>query len=468
MTTNFNYQNIALAQIVGMFDAAPGAVYLNQFANTLASGTERLDLATTLVQTDQFRRLYSDSDTNDLFATEYIDRLVGSTVSDVHKSWAIDWLTNKLNGGDSKSSVMLDAIDELQGVDFDNLNWGQAAQFFANKINVAAEYSMIHRNSAASLDDLRAVLSEVTADPTPINGEVIFSLDFENRDLGEYTREEQEADMQRTGKLDNHQHMIEQMNNDNMLKVTLPQGELKKGLQSYINFDQDHEALSLRFDIRFGDGFDWAAGGKLPGLSGVAENSNNATGEREPLALEDGYDAFSLRSMYREDGRQVQYRYDIEEFTQDDAYLLGDEAYSFETGVTYEFEQWVIVNNPGAHNGIVMTWINGQLVAARNDYLLRSSDNYGINKLLVDIWAGGKENNFRPSVDSHVFIDDLLVQTLADYDDLQSALNTDSTLSESIDSNSNILASELELNYPSTEVPVEMPGIMQADTTDLF
>lgn len=468
MATDF--QNTVLALVVGMFDAAPGATYLDQFTAVLNNGSERSALAESLVQTSAFKGIYPDSLSNQQFANQYIDALVGSNASEASKAWAIGWMSGKLDADETRAEVMLQTIDALQGISFDHPSWGPAAQLFANKVTAAAEYSVIQRNSADSVEALRIPFSEVTADPAVISGEVIFSQDFDHRDLGDYSLAEYQADMGRgPGGNDNQLHTIEQVDNDNMLKVTLQQGVLKEGLQSYISLGQDYEALSFRFDIRFGEGFDWAHGGKMPGLSGVG-GDNNATGQREPLALEDGYDGFSLRSMYREDGRPVQYRYDLEQSEQDDAYQLGDNTYSFETGVTYTLEQWVILNTSGEQNGIVLTWIDGQLVAARNDYLLRSSDEYGINKVLIDIWAGGSTDAFRPSQDSYVFIDDLVVTTLAEYEGGQSSFTSEVQLTSQVtplEFSSEIQSADSGLDITS-ENSVEITGVGQTDTIDLF
>ncbi|MCO4759078.1 MAG: hypothetical protein KC477_13745 [Oceanospirillaceae bacterium] len=463
-------QNTVLALVVGMFDAAPGATYLNQFTAVLDNGAGRSALAESLVQTSAFQGIYSSDLSNQQFAAAFITTLVGENASDASKDWAISWMAGKLDAHETRAEVMLQTIDALQGISFEHPSWGQAAQLFANKISAAAEYSVIQRSSADSMETLRSPFSEVTADPAVISGEVIFSQDFDHRDLGDYSLTEYQEDMGRgPGGNDNQLHTIEQVDNDNMLKVTLQQGVLKEGLQSYISLGQDYEALSFRFDIRFGEGFDWAHGGKMPGLSGVG-GDNNATGQREPLAVEDGYDGFSLRSMYREDGRSVQYRYDLEQSEQDDAYQLGDNSYSFETGVTYTLEQWVILNTAGEQNGTVLTWIDGQLVAARNDYLLRSSDEYGINKVLIDIWAGGSTDAFRPSQDSYVFIDDLIVTTLADYEGGHSSFTSEIQLTSQatpLDSASEIQAADQGGDI-SIEESVEITGVGQVGTLDLF
>lgn len=423
------YQSVVLSLTVGLFDAAPGVGYLSKFNQRLVEGETREELATYFTQTGAFQKLYSDSLSNSAFAEKFITSLVGASVEEVSKNWAVQWLENQLNGGASKAEVMLVAIDNLQRVDFSDSSWGNASRLFANKVTAAAQHSILEKVASDSLTKLQAPLKTITSDVDVSTGEKVFSLDFDNRSVGEYLQSDYAQDFGTAGKLD-HSHaendstvghqVVEQGLGDNALRVTLPEGDRKTGLQSYIELEENHEALSLRYEVAFEDGFDWSVhGGKLLGLSGVASDSSNATGGRNPLIGQYGddfYEGFSARSMFRENGEFEQYRYDLEAAGKSDLFRLGDNIFSFQSGKTYVIEQHIVMNTPGIANGTILTWINGQLVGAANDYQLRASYDYGINKLLVDIWTGGSNDNFNPKTTSYVTVDDIVVQTLPEYD----------------------------------------------------
>lgn len=406
------YQSSVLSLIVGMFDAAPGASYLDEFTNALIGGANQAALAKSLSQTDAFKQLYSEGGSADEFATSFINTVVGDSASAENKAWAVDWATQKLNAGVSRSDVILQVVDALQKMSKDDANWGNTAQLFENKVLAAEQFSIVQKQSASRVEDLQAVVKDSTAEPPTADSLIVFSQDFDHRVSGSYTDEQIAEDMgiklttvQGNAKT-NDLIAIDTVDGDQMLKVTLPAGEVQSGFQVYPELPQHYQQLYFSYNVRFQDGFDWKKGGKLPGFMGKAADSKNPSGGRELSE----YDGFSLRGMYREDGKFVQYRYDTAVNGQDDELKVDGEVFKFKTGVTYKVEQFVSVNTPGVADGTVTTWVDGVQVLSENNYNLSPNGEYGISTLFVDVWAGGGDaTSFAPSHNSVIWIDDLMV-----------------------------------------------------------
>jgi hypothetical protein len=115
-------QHTAVIKLVtGMFDAAPGAVYLGQLTGYVeavsgaAPGVEPIrSLANALTATAAFQSLYPPFLTDNQFATRFIDRLLGDAVGDSEAmAWAVSWINGLLASGMSRGDVIYDAIAAL-------------------------------------------------------------------------------------------------------------------------------------------------------------------------------------------------------------------------------------------------------------------------------------------------------------------------------------------------------------------
>lgn len=152
--------------VVGMFDAAPGSVYLNELVSFIEAGNSTAKLVDALTKTSIFTSsaYYPAYLTNTEFATKFVNALVGNAAADAEKQWAIDWMAGMLNAGKSRAEVIKTAIDALDSVKYDDAKWGKAAQQFDNQVKVAEYYSVTMGQAVTDLNTLKSVIANVTAE----------------------------------------------------------------------------------------------------------------------------------------------------------------------------------------------------------------------------------------------------------------------------------------------------------------
>ena len=99
-----------LKLVAGMFNAAPGAAYLNEFTNAFVDLNKDLGaLANALGQTGAFQSLYPSHLTADEFANKFLDTLGLKANTE-----AQDWVKAKVNAGESYASVIFQALVALE------------------------------------------------------------------------------------------------------------------------------------------------------------------------------------------------------------------------------------------------------------------------------------------------------------------------------------------------------------------
>lgn len=146
----------------------------------------------------------------------------------------------------------------------------------------------------------------------------------------------------------------------------------------------DHACL--RYQVRFPDGFDFVKGGKLPGLYGGDAPSGGHQA--------DGYNGFSLRLMWREDGQGELYTYVAEP---QDAYgvSIGRGNWRFPRGEWVSVELEAMLNTPGKQDGVVRVWVAGQPVVERTDIVYRDTPALGVDGLMFSTFFGGTGESWR-------------------------------------------------------------------------
>lgn len=169
MAISSQQQTQLLQMTVGLFNAAPGTVYMNQFATMLNNGVGVVDLVKSLANSSAFINLYPVFDTNKDFATKYMNNLLGNTVSTTNKTWATNWMTSQLEAGATRGDAILSVLVALLGISPDSSDWGGAVKQFNNKIAVAEYYTMTKNGSATDLATLQGTVSNVNSDATSIN-----------------------------------------------------------------------------------------------------------------------------------------------------------------------------------------------------------------------------------------------------------------------------------------------------------
>ena len=200
------------------------------------------------------------------------------------------------------------------------------------------------------------------------------------------------------------------------LRVNLAEGT-HTGLNTVYKFQeeigQEPEAIYFRYYLRLGD--DWnqtVMGGKMPGISGTY-NVAGWGGRRS-----DGTNGWSARGQY------------ILTMPSDNPLAgttpMGNYVYHADMGGNYgdtwlwqrnyrgyivknqwyAVEQYVKLNTPGAHDGILRTWIDGQLAFDKTDIRFRDVDTLKIEQIWMNVYHGGRSAS---PYDQHLFIDNVVV-----------------------------------------------------------
>lgn len=149
--------------IVGMVGAAPGAAILSELADIVDAGLSLNDLAIALANNPAFKVLYPSFLTTTEFATNFLTSLMGSEVDATTLSTSIDAMVADLNSGTHRGAAMYTAIKTLGDTAETDANFGAAAAALNNKTEVAVHFSVTTQQSAETLDELKAVVTNVTS-----------------------------------------------------------------------------------------------------------------------------------------------------------------------------------------------------------------------------------------------------------------------------------------------------------------
>lgn len=163
-------RNEILAVLVGMFDAAPGSAILSVLVEATEAGASLNSLAAALATKPQFEQVYPANNTASEFADKLIDTLLGNEVTAQQKASAHDLIVSKLNAGEARSDVIVDAVQLLLAATGEK--WADAQAALLNKVAVSSYYSVDAQQSSNSLADLQAVLANVTSDPASVDAAI--------------------------------------------------------------------------------------------------------------------------------------------------------------------------------------------------------------------------------------------------------------------------------------------------------
>jgi hypothetical protein len=261
---------------------------------------------------------------------------------------------------------------------------------------------------------------------------VIFENDFDDDATGTYSISNLNADW-KSPPFDNgvEEGRVSIVGNSNAfsgksLEVTYPAGEHRSansGAQWQLLFDDEYEELFVEYRIKFGAGFDFVRGGKLPGLIGGTAN----TGGDRP----DGTDGFSARMHWRTDGSSgspldrdraniSQYLYHPDQpntFAED---FRWDDSASGEWAI-FESDRWYhvrhrivmnsVINGQGQNDAIVQAWLDGKLVMDLDDIRFRDVQSLKIDGFYFSTFFGGSGDQWNTSKEEVAFFDDFKIFT---------------------------------------------------------
>jgi hypothetical protein len=157
------------------------------------------------------------------------------------------------------------------------------------------------------------------------------------------------------------------------------------------------DEYTLEYEIRFDTGFPWSKGGKVPGLSGGAGYTGGV-----PATAGDG---FSVRMMWREDGRIIPYVY---HFKQEDQFgdTFGATLGYFTNTKAHLVKYYVKLNTSGGgaegiSDGILRIYIDNILVFEKTDMCYRT-DQSQIDTCHIAVFPGGSTADWNMTADGYI------------------------------------------------------------------
>lgn len=160
------------------------------------------------------------------------------------------------------------------------------------------------------------------------------------------------------------------------------------------------QAACLRYAVRFEEDFDFARGGKLPGLYGGSGASGCTPAE--------GDDGFSVRFMWRANGDGEAYAYLPGSNTRC-GLSIGRGTWRFAPSRWTVLEQEVVVNRPGAEDGILRVWVDGEPVINETNVNYRTTDSLAVRGIFFSTFFGGSDPSWASPRDQHVDFADFAV-----------------------------------------------------------
>ena len=149
----------------------------------------------------------------------------------------------------------------------------------------------------------------------------------------------------------------------------------------------------LSYHLWFAPDFPFNKGGKLPGLFG----GDGPAGGKDV----DGASGFSARFMWRKDGQGEVYAY-IPGKPDGRGMSIDRGAWTFPRGKWVQMEEEVVLNTPGAPDGLLRVWVDGALKLRHDDILYRTSPDLGVDGVMADIFFGGKTTEWAAPADTIV------------------------------------------------------------------
>lgn len=144
------------------FNAAPGVEYMNQIADAYATGASTKQVVNAFVSKSQFTNVYPTFLTNEAFASNLVENVVGAAASAAAKTQAKADIVTALNGGLTRGDVIYTIFNNLAAKPAADADWGNTAKMMANKVAVAQYYTEVLLGNTTTLATLQSVLSNVT------------------------------------------------------------------------------------------------------------------------------------------------------------------------------------------------------------------------------------------------------------------------------------------------------------------
>lgn len=145
------------------FDAAPGITYMNQLADAYGAGMTTKQIVNVFTTKEQFTSKYPTFLTNQTFATNLINNVVGASATDAAKAEAVADVVAAINAGFSRGDVIYQIFTNLAAKPATDEKWSGTAKLMANKVAVAQYYTETLMGNTTNLTTLQTVLAGVTS-----------------------------------------------------------------------------------------------------------------------------------------------------------------------------------------------------------------------------------------------------------------------------------------------------------------
>ncbi|WP_448248562.1 polysaccharide lyase [Thalassotalea agariperforans] len=235
----------------------------------------------------------------------------------------------------------------------------------------------------------------------------ILTIDFEQSPLGLYSNHSIKNEWPQINWANVYQRaeIIKDETQGKVIRMFYPQGGLgprETGGQFEVKLPAATE-YTLSYKIKFEHGFDFAKGGKLPGLtSGGAK----FTGGNHP----NNGEGWSARFMWRAQGTAELYLYYVDMKTKWGEQLPLN-GVTFKTGQWYEIKQHIKLNQSHQKNAKITAWVDGNLVMEKTNFRLRLGEQGLINCFYFSTFFGGNSRDWVPKHDSFIRFDDFVINT---------------------------------------------------------
>lgn len=190
--------------------------------------------------------------------------------------------------------------------------------------------------------------------------------------------------------------IINELETEPHLEVFHPLGSYsKRNKPGGFHFRFNHFSgtnVTLSYRVKFEEEFLFGKGGKLPGLCGGSAN----TGKRMP----NGEDGFSIRYMWRENGRLYLYCH-LPTSIKHGTYF--DTGFQLIPNKWHFLKQVVILNDPKLSNGLIIIQLDNQLPVYIKKLKFRKIDGLRIDGIIFSNFFGGSTSTWESPKSQKVF-----------------------------------------------------------------
>ncbi len=250
---------------------------------------------------------------------------------------------------------------------------------------------------------------------------VVFEQDFEANTVGVYkpqdVNQQWDTPFWHMGLVEERARIIDDAERGKALEVKFPANKFgSQGAVAFlsdlsfgVNFERNFEELYVSYDVKFSENFDYVRGGKLPGLCGYNTTLEPKDGCNTGGGFPTGYDGWSARGMWREEGVLENYMYHADQFSQ----YGDDEVWDVKPvrGQWHTVQHRVVMNTPGETNGVIEAWLDGEKVLRSDTMLYRMTDDIAINMFYFSTFYGGADPSWAPASDQFIYFDNFRIAT---------------------------------------------------------